>query len=636
MAKTDNYEELQYEWRQLEEKFRLFHDFRDLDSPWNKILRRELKVDVQPELLPLGEGIEFRSPDLEDATNKHKSTMQMEPTRIEARVPGLTQTARDTERELTLFWRRGWDISNPRRTVDARWSEGQIRHGITVDRKCYKPFEPSDDGKPLKYPFSWEPCLIDSVFWPGGIFRPEDPCWIRYSISVVESGITKDNKKVTLRDGKIGWLGPDEKYDYQTDRRNKINVIIRDYPSLDGEMCPLDGCDHAQRYITTYVCPEGANMDDAEEVETCASPFQTCSFYGIGGLVMHTERDPHKVYRPLLLPLYELIQWKNYLVTITAILARGEAKDNFYGDASGTQPETIAALNPSTERGATGTYEKPDAGSEELPVYPFQVKQFPNVTSQHLMELIKQCDAMIAEYKPNRYLTGNADVEASNATANAVMSQTQAAGMIYEPLLAEIDGVIERSIRDESHAFRYWDYMCPDDIHPSWAISVIDTTPQGKGKVGEQVVITAKKCTSDVEWLIITGNKTLAEKQAEWSMAKDQYASGVLVIEDLIRAAGIYDVELQKELLFGQRIEQQIQPLEDQMVKMLLLREASVKSGYDFSQLQAPQPQQGGQPPQSSAPHNPSPMPAAVAHSISPQVQPIATEGIQGGGSGVQ
>ncbi len=653
MAKTlPSQDSLQWEWRQLEQRFSDFHLYRDVESGWwNELRRRETEPNIQPELKPLQEGISFRSPAVEKAVSDWKAILKMEPTIIDARVSGLSQQARDTERDLALYFRRSWDLQNPRREVDDRVAEGQIIHGIKFERKCWKPFELPDENEALPPPFHFENCVIDGFYWPGGIVDPDGPVWYRYSVSVVECGITNsDGEKLTLDDmGHVGWLSSDEPYDYTKDPQKKVHVIVRDWPAIDGEMCCLDDCDHPQRYITTYVCASGKKMTDAEEVETIASPLRTNSFYGIGGLLMQTERDPHQVYRPLLLPLYELIQWKNYLVTLLAVLVRNEAKDDSYINVGETNPQTLMAVLPENEQGSRQAADMPQAGANQIPLHPGPVERYPKITSEHLVFLIKQCDEMILTYLPNRYLTGNADIQASNATGTAFISQSQAASVIPSVLLAETDGgLIERSIKDECHAYRYWSHYCPDDSQPKWVVSITGNELATRGKAGDQVFIDAKKCAVDADWIIKTGNETWTEKQARWSLAKDKWLNGVYTEDDLIREGGIYDVQMQKELLYSERIVHALAPYEDEMARLVLLRRATIKTGMDFSQLggqpgvpgQPGQPPPQGQapvPPANSAPHNPSVQAASVAHTMNPQVSlPPTMQPAGGNSSGIQ
>ncbi len=653
MPKLPEKDQLDYQWRQLEQRFREFHQFRDQDGPWNRIRRRDYPAPIQPELLPIAEGIDFQSPAIEKATSDWKAICKMEPTVIDARVSGLSQSARDTERDLALFFRRSWDLQNRRREVDDRLLEGVIIHGQKWERKMYRPFMPDEDGDALPPPFSWENCLIDGFFWPGGVVDPEGPVWYRYSVPAVDSDITKNGRKLTLDpQNKVAWLGAHERYDYANSGERKIQVIVRDWPSLDPkDNCCLDDCDHPQRYITTYVCPEGEKLDDAVEVETVASPFRTCSFYAMGGLLQQTERNPHQVYRPLLLPLYELTNQLNYLIKVLYVLARAESKDDSYINVGETNPQTLMAVLPENERGNRQAADLPEAGANQIPLHPGPVERYPKVTSEHLVFLIKLVKEMIDSYLPNRYLTGNADIQASNATGTAFMAQSEAASVVPSVLLAELDGFIERSIRDELHAYRYWSFQVPDDAQPRWMVQVNEkeAMSRGRAKAGEQVYIDAKKCSVDMDWVIITGNKTWAEKQAEWSLAKDQYMMGVLTVEDLIRKAGIYDVEMQQELLFAERIEQGLEPLEDRMAQLILTRRAAIKTGVDFGQLMGGSPP-GALPPPSaapaqlpagpgggnSAPINPSTQAASVAHSLQPQVSmPPAQMNPQGGASGV-
>lgn len=637
MAQTATKEELDHRWRQLEPRWSNFHRRRDLEGTWAQLRRREKPVTLQHELSKAQEGMDFRSADLDYAVWMDKAILKQNPTTINYRLPGDSQASRDNESACAQFFRGGWEQTNIRRIWDDRVAEGQDKDGMKLERLGHRPFELPDDGEDLKFPFKMENCLLDGVYFNGGVFDPQDFLIYRYSCPITDSGVKKDGKRIYVnkQENKVDWLGPHEPYDYVNQAGESIHIIVIDEPASDGTMCPLEGCEHVQRYISTYVCLPGQTFLDSEKIETVASPYDRNSFFVIGGYVMQTERDPDNVYRPKLLPLYELINLLNWLYTLLAVLIRMEAKRNDYLNVGGTAADVLAQSYES-EGGPKDTIDVPDPTDDSMAVYAGIVQRYPTATSAHLMPFIQVIKEEIQRHMPNPSLLGQNFVQQSNATASAVGLGTQAAGLPYEPLISESDGTIAAILHAERHAMLYWSYYAPDDQQPRWYLD-IGSDPR-KGQSGTRVYVDAKKLGAYPDINVVTGSKTSAQKAQDWALAKDKFAQGVMTVRDLIRESGVMDPEDYMEDLFADRIDQALDPTVINMAVRYLERQASIQSGIDFGQF-SPE-QQGLQPvgaqgSSSTAPHDPNPYAGAAQRQLAPPVSLPAIPSPEGGSSGL-
>ena len=619
----------------LETTFDAFHTKRSLDGLWRRLVRRESPEQIPPNLAVDQDGIDFQSPDPEKAILDHIAICMLNPPVFDVHVPGEGQKYREIERDQLLVKATWFNREvNPRRRWERRVYEGEVRDGIKVEWLRPKPV--SDDYE-MTCPNYFQNTVLDGNFW-----LPEhdedassDAHWYRYSVPIVDSNIKrKDGSKYSIDAYGAGcWLGADEPHDYETVKDKKVDVYVRDARDLSGQMCPVEGCHHPQRLITIYVCPKGVKFSDkAEVVETFPSPFPGSSFFIIGGHTFQTERDPDKIYRPLMYPMYVLQAYLNMFFTWWMVLAVNESSDrDLYANASQSRPENLQALGMA-EGGTPGTVKVPQTGADdEMPVLPYTPERLPKATSLQLAGIIRTLLDKMQEYMPNRFQMGVNYTEASNATASANLAALQQSGIPYSPLLDECAGAIDKWDRYTDHQIKFNDIYNPE-IKYYAAVTDDENLARYRSTVkrGEQVFLDVKKCVPH-DLIVSIANKTYAEQQAEWYLANSKYMSGVYTVEDLIKAAGIFDVEGQQRRLFKGQVRQSLQPLYIRMMDLLMTREASVQSGYDFGNLlqqvepQEPRVQQSG---------TPSTQAANTAREMNPTVSLPAMSNPSGGSGG--
>lgn len=640
-SKSAPLDDVNHQISTLETRFNAFHTYRDERGLWNRLVMRDLPEAIPADLAAKQEGIDFQSPDPAKAIQDHVAVLKLNPPHFDVQVPGTTKASRDLERDQLLA-KSTWfnrDI-NPRRRWESRVYEGLVRHGIKVEwlraKKTTPTYESSDREQQDGCPNYFQNTLLDGNYWLGE--DDPDTHYYKYSVPVIEEDI-RDNsgKRVTLNDlGNIGWLGPDERHDYTIVGNKQVDIIVQDARDILGAICPLKGCDHTLRRITIYVCPKGKDFKtNGQEVESYPSPFPGSSFFLIGGHMFQTERDPDRVYRPLMEPMYMLQAWLNMLITWHAVLALQESSSSgMYADGSAATPAATALLN---REGDSTTVRVPDSGVDEIPVMPFPLNRLPKKTSTEIMALIKLCLDMMMEYKPNRFQMGLNYSEASNATASANLAALQQSGIPYSPLLDEVAGAINKWDSYTDHQIRWYSYLEPDDANTRYYATVSGDesarTYGGSTQRGEQVYLDAKKCQTPHDLIVSIENLTWAEKQAKWYLEFSQYQAGVKTVEDLIRAAGIFDVEAQKRLLFRGQVRQSLQPLYIRMMDLLMTREASANTGTDFGALlQQVVPQQGMQEPPGTNSGNPQNTTAANVAKSTVQLPAMSQPGGGAGG----
>ena len=578
-----------------------FHDKRKL---WDSEVRRELETELPPETTNT-EPVDYQSADLEKAIFDHVEVLRMNPTRFDANCLDQSPDAKKAERNVLLTMARTWAGMNGERWWDAAVGEGQVRHGVKVMWLRWK--EPGKASvikgegageRWRRWPFYWSNTNLFGDFWKERD-GDADVFYYRYVIPVLGSDIRKTeggvNKKITLDTaGKIGWLGLDEEPESSAADK-KIEVIVRDARKLSGEPCPLENCDHPLREITVSVCPDG-EWEHSEEVESYDSPFPGCSFMVIGARTSHHETNFHQKYRPLMLPMYQEQFHQNYLKTLLATEVREAYGDqNVYVDGSTIPPHISAQIG---EGGQLASIDRSTIDSNEIPVFPGQLRRWPKEIDPHLQTLIADSQKKMSDYVPNRFVIGTAFTEASNATGTAFLQQAQQAALPYNGLLGQSDGAIKKAYEYMFHAIRVFGREDKGFVTKYMsALTGAEVTRKHAGKPGENVWVDAGMLEEyDFDILLKTESQTVAEEGARWLQAKDKYLSGVFTVEQLFEAAGIFDVELQKRLMYAQNIREFLHSTEMAMAQGLALTRASAYTGADFTQFAQQSSMQGGQP----------------------------------------
>lgn len=595
--------------RQAKERFGTFQEKR---KTWDEYFRREAATILAPEIEPTQEGIDYRTADLEKATFDWVDSLTTNPTILDLAPVSEAQADKETGRDILMWLHRGWELENPGRSWDRAVGLGQTRHGLKVMQQTYKPpKEPklADDLSPeeytkarekamrnRRYPFGWRDCDIYGCYWLGDETREEGADFFAYEVEIplmeAEETYRKEGKKLACNLGKTAWVGQDEAIDNPGDKTlNRVRVVTIDARNL-GEDCDVEGCEHPKRKICVYICGEDQGPNEETLYEEYDSPFPGCSFHVIPGR-MTTERSPDARFRPTILPLYVEAQWVNYLTTQLATMARKDyGPNNLYIDGAQADPRHVS------EGVKDGMVEFKMGEEGNLPWVPGDIKRVPNSISPHIITLIQMHQERMLAYMPNRYLTGNADVQASNATGTAFLQQAQQASLPANTLLAASDYIILRSRRYVIHAIKKWGLT---EAAPTKYYAVMSGNNSGvqvKGKqprAGEVFYVTADSINLDFDLNVITKSETLMEQSERWRIGKDMFITGVYTPEQLIRAAGIDDVEGQKEDLRAAGIRADFYQDEKLIRRAYLLRRISSRTGVDVANL-APAPDQAGQP----------------------------------------
>lgn len=574
-------------------------DFKTHRETWDLLLDRNLPTSLQPELTGAQEGLDFETADLENAAFMHVDVLTMNLPGFDVHSYEEAIRSKQDARDILLWTAHTWEEMNFKGWWSTYTAEGQVRHGISASQLKWREHpEPDVEGekarnetfKRRKNCFYLEDCDIYGVYTLGDdpITGP-DIAFLEYEVPFIEASekYSKGNSKMTL-DGtsKVVWLGEGEATQDGRETsetiNSKVRVIVRDARSLDHSNCPIEGCVYPARTISIYVCGMGEDLSESHMVESYDSPFRDCSIYVVGGRKSKI-RNPDKRYRPLLLPLYAEAHWTNYLNTLLATIGRTDYADEyFYIDLSQT-PEWVQL----PEGGVNLVLDRPSAESGKIPAYPGPVARFPKTASPHIMELLKQSQQRLSSYLPNRFLTGNANTEASNATGTAFIQQAQAAGLPYNRLLNESDGTILRMFQNMYHAIQFWGVADTEGSPTRYyvATSGQETILSGGAAPGEVIWVDANKLSMDFDLLIRTKSETLAEENMRWMIMKDKKAAGAATEENLIKSAGFDDVEGQKRLLRADQIRADAEPLVRAMRNLRLVQRVSAVTGMDFTAI---------------------------------------------------
>lgn len=592
--------------------------FRDARKTYDSIVFREVETELPPELTGAQEGIDYQSPKALKTLFDHKNVIKMNSPVFDAVSLDDSIAGKEKVRDILLTLSRGWEYENDARWWDDAVAEGQVLHGVKVmgyrwhdlpepeidtsdmddmdeDEKASETIKRRNEAfKGRKWPFYWIDPDTYGCYWLGDErqeFGP-DVFFYEYDLPMIQAQnrFTRANEdgrqKITFdAAGKLGWIGQDVEPDIDHSD-TKVKVLVRDGRKLSGEMCPLKGCDHPLRTIDIYASLGDGDLDEDNLIESYDSPFPGCSYFVIGGYVTN-HRDPHYRYQGMMTPLLVEILWVNYLNTLLATIARTDYADEYFYISLSRVPEGLKL----PEGGQTMMVDKPDPGSGQIPIYPGEVMRFPKTASPHLMELINQSQQRMSDLEMNRFLSGNAYTEASNATMGAFKSQYQQAALPYNQMHNEADRVRKASRRFALHAIRFWAQADPEGAKTRYYVVMtggMKTTPKDTVP-GKVVWIDADKIGSvNFDLSIHTESETLAEKEQRWFIAKDQHIYGVLDDEQLLREAGVDDTVGQMERLRAQYTRQDMEPEIQAMRKQLLLARLSARLGMDVAQLLAP------------------------------------------------
>jgi len=569
-------------------------------ADWAKLLERNA-----PNAAPDDAADDYQTPELEHALETWIDGLVGNPTLFDVVLTSKdTEEARKARDNIRLWASSMW---KHRLNVDRWWdqavAERQVRDGIAIMRLGWKEvIEPgeglSDEERDrmLKRQgsrFYFEDIPLEGTAWTEE-GRDADVFFYEAEIPVIE-GQQKFKKQgessmlspVVDAHGHLGWVG---EHDATQERRSdtdaktpsrKLKVLYRDARDPQGRRCPLEGCDHPMRVISVYLYGDGQDRGQAELYEEQLSPFPGCSFFIIPAR-RHNSRNMHLRYRPPLHPMYVEAAEINYTTTLLTTMSRKDYEGRgLFIDGSKINPDVRIG-----EAGVQESYPYPGDNNDKLVVYPGPLETMPSKVSPHLAELRRDSQERMAKYMPNRYLTGEAHEEATDATGSAFIQQAAAANKPLNRVLSASDGYgIYKGFMYIFHAIRYFDCSGEKTTeHKYYATTMGDEDVMtGGSEAGRDVAMTKSLLESiDFELQIKTESETLAEQNARYLLWSAMYDKGIATVDDVMKAAGIRDVERQKRLLYKQRLRQIDQPQREQAQLMIINRIRQSLTGLDL------------------------------------------------------
>jgi hypothetical protein len=575
---------LDYEWSQIEPTFAKFHETRDLQGTWKLIMHGLLPPDIHPDLKIYAQGLKYMTGMLREDFRQLKQLHNANPTMIDARVRGSTQTARNLERDFKLTWASWWDNDlNEGRVLDSRNYEGQIGLGLKVERIRWKP-QIDEDGT-SGCPIEIEDILIDTVSWHGNFHDP-DAFWCRYTLPVIDCDVKNSQGERPAYDGEtLGWVGESLPENFYANNASKsVEIIVRD--AVDPlAMCPLPGHMHRKRRITTYICKPGSRAGEYMEVDCSDSPFEKCSFVVTGGDVNGTERDPHEILRPSAWILIDLVlKYNFYTNSLIATFAREMADERLYLNASAAAAEVLQALSPEDDG---QELKKPELGDKSIPKMPGQVSMFPKPSTAELMELLRQTKEEYMLYRPNRNLTGQAAV--AEVTGTAAVLNNQGAGLMFSEDLVNWDTSHKRFFKETMHGICFTEHFRPSGGDPIRYIGIVsgrENVKGSRGEVGQEVFLDAKKAANPVSFSAETSKDTPQDRRDREERARTAFKEGIFTERDRFEAYGIFDPEMQEEELFRQGVRKFLEPMEQRRIAARLVARSAALTGVDMGEEQ--------------------------------------------------
>ena len=542
---------------QLKNAKRPFTVFRENRETWRDLRHRDLEIELPDEVVKGDDYFQFRTPELEKAMFDWIDIGRTNPTTFDVITIDQSADAKEAGRSILMWSAHGWELENEGRWWDAAVLEGQVADGVKVMRLCYRPQkvlmgDAKTKRKRQRHPFYWQDCDLQGMCWLGDESQEGGPSFAAYESKIpfleAVGKYKKEDKKFGVSGGKCGWYGQDVALD-SDHLMQTVKVTTIDAIDHEGEMCGVEGCDHMQRKIYVHVSGKDDDIDEDSLFECYDSPFPGCSFFVIPGRSSR-DRDMDARFRPMILPMYVEAEATNYLTTLLYAQIREDyGPSGYYVDYSRADPRLIP------EDGGM-SFEFHGAAEGEIQGFPGEIRRMPRTLSPHLPTEIAAHNARMQDFMPNRFLTGNAYSEASNATGTAFLAQQQQASLPANGLLSQSDAVILKSRMYEYHAIRVWgeaDGGYPTEWYAVMTGNNRNIMVKGKqAKHSEVFTVTAKMFEeTDFDLRTVTKSETLAEQTARYQLARQKMIDGAITPDQFLRESGADDIEGQKHALRG-------------------------------------------------------------------------------------
>lgn len=537
---------------QIDQAKTRFLTFREKRKTWDEHLKREIDIELPDEVVKGDDYFQFHTPELEKAMFDWVDIGRTNPTTFDVITIDQSVEAKADGRSILMWSAHGWEQENKGRWWDAAVLEGQVRHGVKVIRLCYRDQkvltgDAKSKRKLQRHPFYWQDCDIQGMCWLGDEAQEGGPNFAAYESEIpftdAVAKYKREGHRFGVHQGKCGWYGQDVPLD-EEHHMQTVKVTTIDALDPNGEMCAIEGCDHTARKIYVHVCGMDEKISEDTLFEDYDSPFPGCSFFVIAGRSSR-DRDMDARFRPMILPMYVEAEATNYLTTLLYAQIREDyGPAGYYIDYSQADPRIMP------EDGGT-SFDFHGASEGTIEGFPGEIKRMPRTLSPHLPTEIAAHNQRMQEFMPNRFLTGSAYSEASNATGTAFLAQQQQASLPANGLLSQSDEAIMTSRKFEYHAIQFWG-MADGESPTEWyaVMTGNNRNVQVKGKQAkhnEVFKVTAKMFEElDFDLQSLTKSETLAEATARYQLARQKYLDGVITPDQFLREAGADDIEGQK------------------------------------------------------------------------------------------
>lgn len=565
--------------RLFDDRFATFHSVRR--DEWRPTVQRKKPINLAPDLARYW--ADWQSPMLELDRVTRTTILMLDQTKMDFVA---WNDADDYKRAVEHV--RLWSMISQIKQNEGRWrdayiAEGQMMDGAAIIRKHW--MMPKEPSPPARYadeddadytlrsmserdryyasmdnwPF-WEHG-VDSLqcAWDGRDMEKPDIFMQESEVPYYEmqdSLELPEGKRWSLDEaGKVVILGPEMDVIEPTDAGGrKFKLLVCDYK--DPKTGRFKCCE--------YLYPSG-RWDDGEVVREYDNPLGRCSYFVIPAAeIDRHQTDPHLRYRPMMYPLITAVYAYNWIMSmIAALSARALSDERIYVDASkvpeGLRPQ-LEGLSATVEgQGAESrlTFARPEAGVDQYIVLPGEVKAFPNNIIEGLQVMLQEQKEQIAEFRSNRFQSGNVpDNVVASTTASTFSAVSQASSLPFGGELVMSDAFIEEDVKAEHNAIKVWDDGAKVD-KPYYGVSPRkiqflggDSGLGGQASAGDRVRVSAtmlREHKFDIN--IQTANKSRQERDMETQGAFFEFDHGTMDDLQLYRRLGYDDAVAQRETM---------------------------------------------------------------------------------------
>jgi hypothetical protein len=670
MAKN-NEDKLEDTKAQLAELEPLFNDFWDRRAEWQQLFRVRRPTRLESNLEAYADGIDIQSPVLAYDRKIHMTFKMQNPTKIDAAPMEEGKDAQKAAEKQRIYYASLWNTMDGGHKIRGPWSQNTTDSGVFFARLHYRmPMEPKEDelerrigemrgededdetyeAKKLDRSAKARSAYFaedeDSKFWltPIGIgelcFSPLiDPTLViqKSEINYIEAKKIQRSKKlgggklVLDEMGKIAWLGeyhaPEGRAgDDTTQADKKFTYIVKDYQDPESK----------QWYTCEYICESG-QIDNAEKVYEDVNPLgRSCYFIVASGDEVPQETDPHLRFMPTMWAELQLTGLINYLTTKIAAISMRETTDDIYIDISKLTPdarqmmEQAGAVTEGAGAGMRLVFKRPDPNSNELPLYPGKLENFPHRVSEHLMMVMQAAKEDLQAVRPNEAVQGRYLNARESETATMGLQNVQSSSALWGPDLVKFDDFIADVMDAVRNAILFWDKGAGPGTQKEYPVVTTGNEPVMKGTVepGTAYVLTANDFKTKVDVRVMTKHEGQAERIQNEQQSMMKFDRGEITWLQHLENLGNDDpIRTAKELELD-RIRKQREPRADQLRQVAIDEYVTLKTRINVSLLQGgpPMPQGGEQPQQQGNGGKPQPGPIAK-----PQMTPAPITGATGG-----